>query len=242
MAGIQDNLTDETSDEINLNYRTVNLPPEDDENEEGLAEYLDLELENASLEDTADRDEYCNRGVSATASNQSSVLKKNYVETSSGFRADGKKSSSSKPTRSTSTTNQTQMAASTTNNRKSSRRGTKRKTPNNYENVNVITAVNEINANLANSTNFINDNGAIGMNNSRNFSHSNSSARFEATAVKSKNDLDGVDLFFQSMAQTVMSLPTPIQARVKMDICKIIAQAEIKYSTKINLSEELSPS
>ncbi|XP_046748247.1 uncharacterized protein LOC124412432 [Diprion similis] len=39
-----------------------------------------------------------------------------------------------------------------------------------------------------------------------------------------------VELFFESMAHTVMNLPMRAQAEIKMEICKLVTRAEIKYS------------
>lgn len=39
-----------------------------------------------------------------------------------------------------------------------------------------------------------------------------------------------VELFFASMAQTVLNLPREVQADIKMQICKIVTMAEVKYS------------
>ncbi|KAK0183402.1 hypothetical protein PV327_001448 [Microctonus hyperodae] len=43
---------------------------------------------------------------------------------------------------------------------------------------------------------------------------------------------DSLDLFFQSMAHTVSHLPSEIQAKIKMEICKVISIAEIKYCSQ----------
>ncbi|XP_048511772.1 uncharacterized protein LOC105692890 isoform X2 [Athalia rosae] len=40
----------------------------------------------------------------------------------------------------------------------------------------------------------------------------------------------GIELFFDSMAQTVKRLPPKAQADVKMQICKLVTEAEVKYS------------
>lgn len=45
-----------------------------------------------------------------------------------------------------------------------------------------------------------------------------------------KNSSNSVELFFKSMARSVMKLPTAIQAEIKMEICKIVTRAEIKNS------------
>lgn len=38
-----------------------------------------------------------------------------------------------------------------------------------------------------------------------------------------------IELFFDSMAQTVSKLPAKVQAEIKMEICKLVTRAEIKY-------------
>ncbi|XP_050444808.1 uncharacterized protein LOC126848179 [Cataglyphis hispanica] len=47
------------------------------------------------------------------------------------------------------------------------------------------------------------------------------------TSISHKNS---IELFFASMAQTVLNLPREVQADIKMQICKIVTMAEIKYS------------
>lgn len=49
--------------------------------------------------------------------------------------------------------------------------------------------------------------------------------------VKSPNKypVGGIELFFESMAQAVLNLPRHIQAEIKMEICKLVTMAEIKY-------------
>lgn len=39
-----------------------------------------------------------------------------------------------------------------------------------------------------------------------------------------------IDLFFDSMAQTVKKLPPKVQADLKMHICKLVTEAEVRYS------------
>jgi len=39
-----------------------------------------------------------------------------------------------------------------------------------------------------------------------------------------------IELFFDSMAQTVKKLPPKAQADIKMNICKIVTEAEVRYS------------
>lgn len=41
---------------------------------------------------------------------------------------------------------------------------------------------------------------------------------------------DSIELFFESMAQSVLNLPQKVQANIKMKICQIVTMAEIKYS------------
>lgn len=38
-----------------------------------------------------------------------------------------------------------------------------------------------------------------------------------------------IELFFESMAQTVLNLPMEVQADIKMKICKLVTMAEMKY-------------
>ncbi|EFN87833.1 uncharacterized protein LOC105192415 [Harpegnathos saltator] len=42
-----------------------------------------------------------------------------------------------------------------------------------------------------------------------------------------------IELFFASMAQTVKKLPAKAQADIKMNICKIVTEAEMRYSKEI---------
>lgn len=56
----------------------------------------------------------------------------------------------------------------------------------------------------------------------------NSDANFEQAylAPESKS----IELFFDSMAQTVKKLPPKAQADIKMHICKLVTEAEVRYS------------
>lgn len=56
----------------------------------------------------------------------------------------------------------------------------------------------------------------------------NSDANFEQVylAPESKS----IELFFDSMAQTVKKLPPKAQADIKMHICKLVTEAEVQYS------------
>ncbi|XP_029177262.1 uncharacterized protein LOC114945294 isoform X2 [Nylanderia fulva] len=49
----------------------------------------------------------------------------------------------------------------------------------------------------------------------------------KTTSISHKSS---VELFFASMAQTVLNLPREVQADIKMQICKIVTMAEAKYS------------
>ncbi|XP_051160637.1 uncharacterized protein LOC127281143 [Leptopilina boulardi] len=61
-----------------------------------------------------------------------------------------------------------------------------------------------------------------------------SSNELQNGKVKLRNTpKNSVELFFESMAKTVLNLPTHIQAEIKMEICRVVTMAEIKY-----LSEE----
>lgn len=51
--------------------------------------------------------------------------------------------------------------------------------------------------------------------------------RTRTTSISHKSS---IELFFASMAQTVLNLPREVQADIKMQICKIVTMAEIKYS------------
>ncbi|XP_071560119.1 uncharacterized protein [Temnothorax nylanderi] len=69
-------------------------------------------------------------------------------------------------------------------------------------------------------SNTINENDTNNSNSNLNDSYSdNSSCR--------KNS--SIQLFFESMTQTMLSLPKEVQARVKMQICEIVTKAEIQH-------------
>lgn len=65
---------------------------------------------------------------------------------------------------------------------------------------------------------------------------------FASETIKSKKEaiIDSIcfsptyksslELFFESMAQSVKRLPRKVQADIKMEICKIVTEAELKYS------------
>ncbi|KAM0729690.1 hypothetical protein ACS0PU_003567 [Formica fusca] len=48
--------------------------------------------------------------------------------------------------------------------------------------------------------------------------------------ITSTSHKSSIELFFASMAQTVLNLPKEVQADIKMQICKIVTMAEVKYS------------
>ncbi|EFN73917.1 hypothetical protein EAG_10021 [Camponotus floridanus] len=50
------------------------------------------------------------------------------------------------------------------------------------------------------------------------------------TKITSISHKNSIELFFASMAQTVLNLPREVQADIKMQICKIVTMAEVKYS------------
>lgn len=50
------------------------------------------------------------------------------------------------------------------------------------------------------------------------------------TKTTSISHKSGIELFFASMAQTVLNLPREVQADIKLQICKIVTMAEVKYS------------
>ena len=51
--------------------------------------------------------------------------------------------------------------------------------------------------------------------------------------VQTRTPKSSVELFFESMAKTVLNLPIHIQAEIKMEICKVVTMAEIKYLSEI---------
>jgi len=55
----------------------------------------------------------------------------------------------------------------------------------------------------------------------------NNSLRNAKSALNSPKG--SIELFFESMAQTVLNLPMEVQADIKMQICKIVTNAEVKY-------------
>ncbi|XP_070156337.1 uncharacterized protein [Polyergus mexicanus] len=57
-----------------------------------------------------------------------------------------------------------------------------------------------------------------------------SSKGLHNTKITSISHKSSIELFFASMAQTVLNLPREVQADIKMQICKIVTMAEVKYS------------
>lgn len=80
----------------------------------------------------------------------------------------------------------------------------------------------------ANSCNINNSNSNISSNNSENISYSNCNKDLRNIKAISKSK-NSIELFFESMAQTVLNLPKEVQADIKMQICKIVTNAEIRY-------------
>lgn len=56
------------------------------------------------------------------------------------------------------------------------------------------------------------------------------SKSLRSTKTTSISHKSSIELFFASMAQTVLNLPREVQADIKMQICKIVTMAEVKYS------------
>lgn len=53
-----------------------------------------------------------------------------------------------------------------------------------------------------------------------------------------------IELFFDSMAQTVRLLPPKAQAEVKMSVCRIVTEAEVKYASETkcrNIQKFIAP-
>lgn len=69
--------------------------------------------------------------------------------------------------------------------------------------------------------------------NEKNYSKSTGTSRkdFNFVKMQDRNNKGSIELFFESMAQTVLSLPMHVQAEIKMEICKLVTMAEIKYSS-----------
>lgn len=76
-----------------------------------------------------------------------------------------------------------------------------------------------------------NSNTNVNSNNSKNISYSNCNKDLHSikTTSKSHPNKNSIELFFESMAQTVLNLPNEVQAEIKMQICKIVTNAEIRY-------------
>lgn len=69
--------------------------------------------------------------------------------------------------------------------------------------------------------------------NEKNYNKSTGTSRkdFNFVKMQDRNNKGSIELFFKSMAQTVLSLPMHVQAEIKMEICKLVTMAEIKYSS-----------
>jgi len=90
---------------------------------------------------------------------------------------------------------------------------------------------NTNNSNNSNSSNNNSNNSNNNSNNSNNNSNGNSNYGKDLRTNKaiSKSHKNSIELFFESMAQTVLNLPNEVQADIKMQICKIVTKAEILY-------------
>lgn len=55
-------------------------------------------------------------------------------------------------------------------------------------------------------------------------------AEFDQQMYLAPEGKSSIELFFDSMAQTVKRLPPKAQADIKMNICKIVTEAEVRYS------------
>lgn len=67
--------------------------------------------------------------------------------------------------------------------------------------------------------------------NEKNYNKNNTILRQDFSFIKMEDeDKSSIELFFESMAQTVLSLPMHVQAEIKMEICKLVTKAEIEYS------------
>lgn len=84
-----------------------------------------------------------------------------------------------------------------------------------------------MNSNCNNNSNSSNSNN----NNNSNDSNSNCNELYNIKAT-SKSHKNSIELFFESMAQTVLNFPNEVQADIKMQICKIVTEAEIRYCYK----------
>lgn len=51
----------------------------------------------------------------------------------------------------------------------------------------------------------------------------------KSNTISNSPNKSSIELFFESMAQTVVNLPMEIQAEIKMKICKLVTMAEMKY-------------
>ncbi|XP_033216433.1 uncharacterized protein LOC117172522 [Belonocnema kinseyi] len=55
----------------------------------------------------------------------------------------------------------------------------------------------------------------------------------EENEDEEKQIKSGLELFFDSMAQTVKKLPSKVQADIKLDICRIVTEAEVRFSKRL---------
>ncbi|XP_012535473.2 putative mediator of RNA polymerase II transcription subunit 24 [Monomorium pharaonis] len=101
----------------------------------------------------------------------------------------------------------------------------------NTENLPVIKkkkTVKTKNINTTANSNTSNTNNSNNHNNSSSYSNCNNSKDLRTKAI-SKSHKSSIELFFESMAQTVLNLPNEVQADIKMQICEIVTKAEIQH-------------
>jgi len=88
---------------------------------------------------------------------------------------------------------------------------------------------NTNNTNNSNNNSNSSNNNSNSSNNSSNNGNSNYGKDSRTNKEISKFHKNSIELFFESMAQTVLNLPNEVQADIKMQICKIVTKAEIQY-------------
>jgi len=99
------------------------------------------------------------------------------------------------------------------------------------QNSNTVTNNCKNSKNNINNSNNSNNNSNSSNSNSSNNSNGNSNYDKDLRTNKaiSKSHKNSIELFFESMAQTVLNLPNEVQADIKMQICRIVTKAEIQY-------------
>lgn len=94
--------------------------------------------------------------------------------------------------------------------------------------VHKIVKAEDSNTTSSNCNNNSNSSNTNSSNNSSN-DYNNCDKDLHTANAISKSHKNSIELFFESMAQTVLNLPNEVQADIKMQICKIVTMAEIKY-------------